>query len=251
MIILRSAREIELIRKSCRLLARTFKIVQDMIRANITTFEIDQEIEKFIKSQKGYPAFKGFHDYPANSCISVDDEVVHGIPGERVLKSGEIVGVDIGVELNGYYGDAARTYAIDYISLEKKRLMDVTSAALYAGIDQARPGNRLYDISHAIQTTVEEAGFSVVRELVGHGIGRSLHEEPQIPNYGKPHGGPRLKAGMVFAIEPMVNMGKPNVITADDGWTVKTQDGLPSAHFEHTIVITDSGPEILTYDEIV
>ncbi|MBN2090196.1 type I methionyl aminopeptidase [candidate division KSB1 bacterium] len=251
MIILRSAREIELIRRSCRLVARTFQIVKEMIRADITTLAIDQEVERFIKSQKGYPAFKGFHDYPANSCISVDDEVVHGIPGKRVLKFGEIVGVDIGVELDGYYGDAARTYAIGYVSPEKKRLMDVTYAALYDGIAQARPGNRLSDISNAIQTTVEAAGFSVVRELVGHGIGQSLHEEPQIPNYGKPHQGPRLKAGMVFAIEPMVNMGKANVITDDDEWTVKTKDGLPSAHFEHTIVITDSEPEILTYDEIV
>ncbi len=251
MIILRSAREIELIRKSCRLLARTFQIVQEMIRANITTLEIDQEVEKFIISQRGYPAFKGFHDYPASSCISVEDEVVHGIPGKRVLKPGEIVGVDIGVALDGYYGDAARTYAINEISLERKRLMDVTNAALYRGIEQARPGNRLSDISHAIQTTVEKAGFSVVRELVGHGIGRKLHEEPQIPNYGKPHEGPRLKPGMVFAIEPMVNMGKADVFTDDDDWTVKTKDGLPSAHFEHTIVITDSEPEILTYDEIV
>lgn len=251
MIILRSAREIELIRKSCRLVVKTFQIVQEMIRADITTLEIDREIEKFIKSQKGYPAFKGFHDYPANSCISVDDEVVHGIPGKRVLKFGEIVGVDIGVALDGYYGDAARTYAIGEVSPEKKRLMDVTYAALYDGIAQARPGNRLSDISHAIQTTVETAGFSVVRELVGHGIGRSLHEEPQIPNYGKPHHGPRLKPGMVFAIEPMVNMGRADVITDEDDWTVKTKDGFPSAHFEHTIVITDSEPEILTYDEIV
>jgi methionyl aminopeptidase len=179
----------------------------------------------------------------------VDHEVVHGIPSDRVLLNGEIVGVDLGVEWDGYYGDAARTYAIGAISAGKRRLMEVTEQALAEGIAQARPGNRLSDISHAIQQRVEDAGFSVVRELVGHGIGQQMHEDPQIPNYGPPHQGPRLKAGMVFAIEPMVNMGTYEVLTEPDNWTVTTKDGLPSAHFEHTVVITAGEPRILTLDE--
>jgi methionyl aminopeptidase len=249
MIFLRNAREIEKIARSCRLVAQTFTIIRELARAGVTTQELDQEIARFIKSKGARPAFKGFRGYPANSCISVDHEVVHGIPSDRVLLNGEIVGVDLGVEWDGYYGDAARTYAIGAISAGKRRLMEVTEQALAEGIAQARPGNRLSDISHAIQQRVEDAGFSVVRELVGHGIGQQMHEDPQIPNYGPPHQGPRLKAGMVFAIEPMVNMGTYEVLTEPDNWTVTTQDGLPSAHFEHTVVITAGEPRILTLDE--
>lgn len=249
MIFLRNAREIEKIARSCRLVAQTFTVIRELIRAGVTTLEIDQEIARFIKSKGARPAFKGFRGYPANSCISVDQEVVHGIPGNRTLRNGEIVGVDLGVEWDGYYGDAARTYAIGAISSEKQRLMEITEQALADGIAQAWSGNRLSDISHAIQQRVESAGYSVVRELVGHGIGQQMHEDPQIPNYGPPRQGPRLKPGMVFAIEPMVNMGTYEVLTEPDNWTVVTKDGFPSAHFEHTIVITTREPRILTLDE--
>ncbi|MDZ7262743.1 MAG: type I methionyl aminopeptidase [candidate division KSB1 bacterium] len=246
MIYIRSSREIELIRKSCQIVVETFALVESLIRAGIKTSEIDSEIEKFIVSKGGRPAFKGFHGYPANACISIDNQVVHGIPGSRRLEAGQIVSVDIGVEREGYFGDGAKTFAVGKISEEKKRLMEVTRQALYRGIEAARVGNRLSDISHAIQETVERAGYSVVRELVGHGVGRQLHEEPQIPNFGKPHRGPRLKPGMVLAIEPMVNMGSYKVITKNDNWTVETWDGLPSAHFEHTVVVTEGEPDILT-----
>lgn len=248
MIFLRNENEIKKIAKSSRIVAESLFLAKSLAKVGATTLEIDREIEKFIKSKGARPAFKGFNGYPANSCISIDSVVVHGIPGLERLEDGSIVGVDIGVELAGYYGDAARTYPIGEISPEKKRLLDVTLQSLYAGIDQARPGNRLYDISNAVQTVVESAGFSVVRELVGHGIGREMHEEPQIPNYGRPHKGPRLKSGMVFAIEPMVNAGTREVITESDNWTVRTKDRKPSAHFEHTIVITDGDPVILTLD---
>lgn len=230
------------------MVAKSLQIARQMVAAGITTLEIDKEITKVIRKDGGRPAFKGFQGYPANTCISVEDEVVHGIPNKKKLVEGLIVGVDLGVEIDGYYGDAARTFPVGKISAEKQHLIDVTKRSLYAGIEFARAGNRLSDISHAIQTVVEEEGYSVVRELVGHGIGRALHEEPQIPNYGKPHHGPRLKPGMVFAIEPMVNMGSHEVYTEDDGWTVRTDDGSPSAHYEHTIVITDGEPRILTLD---
>jgi methionyl aminopeptidase len=248
MIFLRSEHEIELIAKSCLVVAKTLHLARQMVSVGITTAEIDKELSKFIKSEGGRPAFKGFQGYPANTCISVDEQVVHGIPNKKKLKEGSIVGVDLGVEINGYYGDAARTFPVGNISKEKQHLINVTKRSLYTGIEFARPGNRLSDISHAIQTVVEEQGYSIVRELVGHGIGRSLHEEPQIPNYGKPHRGPRLKRGMVFAIEPMVNMGNHEVVTESDNWTVSTADGSPSAHWEHTIVITDGKPMILTMD---
>lgn len=248
MIYLRSEREIKFIENSCKIVANALAIARQMAKAGTSTLAIDQELEKYIRSKGGRPAFLGFQGYPANSCISVEDQVVHGIPGKRKLQSGEIVGIDLGVELNGYFGDAARTFGIGEISEEKQHLLAVTKQSLYAGIAQAKPGNRLSDISHAIQTVVEAAGFSVVRELVGHGIGRSMHEEPQIPNYGKPNRGPRLKAGMVFAIEPMVNIGTHEVVTESDDWTVSTVDGQVSAHFEHTIVITNGTPKILTLD---
>ena len=246
MINIRSAREIDAIRKACQAVGEILDFAETLIAEGVSTQVIDRELEQMTIAKGGIPAFKGYGGFPASACISVEDVVVHGIPGERILERGEIVGVDYGVQLDGYFGDSARTFAVGDISLEKKRLMDVTRAALAAGIEQARPGNRLSDISHAVQTVVEKAGFSVVRDLVGHGIGTHLHEDPQIPNYGLPGHGPRLKAGMVFAIEPMVNMGTYEVYTDEDEWAVLTDDGQPSAHFEHTIVITDNGPEILT-----
>lgn len=246
MINIKNAREIALIRESGRIVAQALDLVESRIRPGIQTGEIDKEVAEFIYAQKAYPAFKGFNGYPANTCISIDSQVVHGIPGKRALKEGEIVSVDIGVKLDGYYGDAARTFAVGLVSDEKKRLMKVTKESLYEGIKVARQGKRLYDISHAIQKHVEAAGFSIVRDLVGHGIGKEMHEPPQIPNYGEPNRGARLKAGMVFAIEPMVNMGGFEVYTEDDDWTVVTLDGLPSAHFEHDIVITENDAEILS-----
>jgi methionyl aminopeptidase len=246
MIHIRSRKEIDLIRNSCQIVVGAFKIVEDLIGPGVETRIIDKEVEKFIFSKGARPAFKGYRGFPASSCISVDDEVVHGIPGNRVLKEGEIVSVDIGVECEGFFGDGAKTYAVGEISREKKRLLKVTLEALNIGVSHARAGKRLSDISHAIQAVVEGAKFSVVRDLVGHGIGRKLHEDPQIPNYGLPNSGPRLRPGMVLAIEPMVNMGGYSVNTTSDQWTVVTADGFPSAHFEHTVVVTDDEPDILT-----
>jgi len=247
MIIIKSPREIELIRKSCRILVKTFDHIAEIIEPGIETRKIDREVEKFIRAHGARPAFKGYRGFPASACISINDEVVHGIPSKRRLKPGQIVSIDIGVEFQNYFGDAAKTFVVGEISGQTKQLLRTTQEALYKGIDAARVGNRLSDISHAIQTHVEQAGFSVVRDLVGHGVGRKLHEDPQIPNYGPPHRGPRLKAGMVLAIEPMVNMGGYEVFFDDDDkWTVRTVDGLPSAHFEHTIAITLNGVDILT-----
>lgn len=246
MILIKSSREIDHIRKSCEIVVQALGLAKSRIEPGVRTIDIDREIADFIYSKGARPAFKGFHGYPANICISIDEEVVHGIPGERCLREGEIVSVDIGVELDGYYGDAARTFPCGKVSQEKATLMRVTRESLYLAITVAREGNRLYDISAKVHGHVDKAGFSVVRDLVGHGIGRSLHEAPQIPNYMQPHRGPRLKSGMVFAIEPMVNMGDYRVETKADNWTVITADGLPSAHFEHDVLITDGEPEILT-----
>jgi methionyl aminopeptidase len=250
MIKVKSEREIRLIRASCELVVATFQMLDRLITPGITTGELDREIEKFIVGHGAWPAFKGYvvnrKTFPAASCISVESEVVHGIPGDRRLRAGEIVGIDVGVKLGDFYGDAAKSYAVGSIDEERSRLMRVTYEALYKGIAKARQGNRLSDISHAVQSHVEAAGFSVVRELVGHGVGRRLHEDPPIPNFGSPRQGPKLKTGMVLAIEPMVNAGGHEVETADDGWTVKARDGKPSAHFEHTVLITNGDAEILT-----
>jgi methionyl aminopeptidase len=250
MIHIKSEREIGLIRQSCQLVVETFNFVGKIVAEGMTTLELDYEIEKFIVQHGGKPAFKGYKPgkkpFPASSCISVESEVVHGIPSSRKLKAGEIVSVDVGIEYNGFFGDAAKTYAIGQIDALRQRLMKVTWEALYHGIAHAYAGNRLNDISFAIQRHVEAAGFSVVRELVGHGTGRHLHEDPQIPNYGKPKEGPKLKPGMVFAIEPMVNAGRHEVVTAVDDWTVLTADKQPSAHYEHTVVIREGEAEILT-----
>jgi methionyl aminopeptidase len=248
MINIRSEKEIELIRQSGRILAGALRLAEARITAGMTTGELDEEIAGYISAHGGKSAFKGYNGYPGNTCISIDDQVVHGIPGKRAMQAGEIVSVDVGVLLNGYYSDAARTFKVGEVSPEKERLMQVTLESLAKGIAAATEGNRLSDIGHAVQSHVEAAGFSVVRDLVGHGIGQAMHEEPQIPNYGTVGQGPRLKAGMVFAIEPMVNAGDWRVRTLDDDWTVVTADGRPSAHFENTVVIRKGEAEILTVE---
>lgn len=248
MIHIRSSKEIDLLRKSAHIVAKSLHMIQKHVAPGVSTQELDAIIEDFILSHNARPAFKGFNGFPASSCISIDNQVVHGIPGNRVLKEGEIISIDIGVELNGYYGDAAKTFPVGVISEEKQQLLKVTKESLYIGIEAAQAGNRLSDIGHAIQEHVEKAGYSVVRDLVGHGIGTEMWEEPQIPNYGEPHQGPRLKAGMVFAIEPMVNQGTYQVRTEPDNWTIVTIDGKASAHFEHDIVIQDGKAEILSAD---
>ncbi|MFO7890805.1 MAG: type I methionyl aminopeptidase [bacterium] len=248
MISLREKDEISKLKESAIVLVNAFKAVFDKLEAGIKTKELDQVVEKEIKHWGAIPAFKGYRGFPASICVSINDEVVHGIPGDRIVQEGDIVSIDMGVKLNGFFSDAARTFKVGKISEDKKRLLQVTKKSLYLGIEEFQKGNRLSDISHKIQSYVEKKGFSIVRELVGHGIGTSLHEDPQIPNYGSPHHGPLLKAGMVFAIEPMVNMGEKEILFDDDGWTVRTLDKKPSAHFEHTVLLTENGPEILTID---
>ncbi len=246
MVAIRSQREIDLIAESCQIVADTLIMLEKMIVPGASLIDLDKAAEDYILSQGARPAFKGYMGFPSTLCLSIDDVVVHGIPSERKLREGEVIGVDCGAEKNGYYGDSARTYSVGKIDQEKLSLMRVTQEALMLGIDKAREGNFVSDIGHAIQTHVEKFGYSVVRELVGHGIGTQLHEEPQVPNYGLPRRGHKLRNGMVLAIEPMINMGRKEVFTESDGWTVKTQDGSTSAHFEHTIAITAEGPKILS-----
>lgn len=246
MIQLKTAEEIEIMRKAGRVVSQTLDEVGRHLRPGITTAALDKLADEFLNDHGAIPAFKNYQGYPAATCISVNDEVVHGIPGKRVLKEGDVVSVDIGSIVENYYGDSARTFAIGEIDAEKSRLLKVTYESLLAGIDKARPGNKLGVLSSAVQKVAEEQGFGVVRQLVGHGIGRKMHEEPQVPNYGRPSDGPLLKAGMVLAIEPMINLGTPEVKTLPDGWTIVTADGQCSAHFEHTVAITENGPEILT-----
>ncbi len=246
MVRVRSPREIELIAESCQVVADTLDMLTSHINTGVKLLALDSLAEEFIRSKGAQPAFKGYMGFPATLCISIDDEVVHGIPNNRILKEGQIVSFDCGAEKNGYYGDSARTYAVGSISEEKKKLMDITRESLFHGISEAKVGNYVSDIGHAIQTYVEAVGFSVVRELVGHGIGTELHEEPQVPNFGSPKQGVKLQTGMCLAIEPMINIGTKEVYTDKDGWTVKTKDGQSSAHFEHTIAILKDGPEILT-----
>jgi methionyl aminopeptidase len=233
-------------RAAADLLSKTFQYLKRFIKPGITTKKLDGLAENVIRSGGGVPAFLGYRGYPASICVSIDQEVVHGIPSDRTLQEGEIVSIDIGVLVNGFHSDAANSYGIGDLDNERLNLMKSTKTALHRGIKKCRAGNRLSDISHSIQSFVESQGFNVVRDLVGHGIGRELHEEPQIPNFGPPHHGPKLKPGMTFAIEPMVNMGTKDVFILDDGWTVQTKDGSPSAHFEHTVLITNGKPEILT-----
>lgn len=246
MIVCRSRVEIERIREAGRIVAQALLLAEKIIEPGISTLEIDAYLEAHIKKRRGRPAFKGYRGFPAATCISIDEEVVHGIPGARRLKAGQVVGVDIGVELNGYFADAAATFAVADIDSAVKKLMETGQAALAAGINRAVDGNHLYDISADIQRVAEGAGYSVVREFVGHGIGRELHEEPQIPNYAQTGRGPKLKPGMVLALEPMVNMGGYEVEVRADEWTVVTRDRLASVHYEHTIVVTEGEPEILT-----
>ncbi|MDD4960673.1 MAG: type I methionyl aminopeptidase [Candidatus Marinimicrobia bacterium] len=247
MIYYKTAEQIERMRLAGRIVYETLNMLEAWIRPGISTAELDRLAESFIRDKGAEPSFKGYGGFPATLCISRNEEVVHGIPSDKVfLEDGDIVSLDCGVYINAYHGDHARSYAVGNVSPDKQKLMDVTKRCLALGIEQARPGKHLSDIGHAIQSHAESQGYSVVRELVGHGIGRRLHEDPQVPNYGKKGQGIVLKEGLVIAIEPMVNMGKAGVITLADGWTVVTRDHMPSAHFEHTIVIGSKGPEILT-----
>lgn len=246
MIAIRSQPEMDLIRQSGEILIECFAKLEGMLRSGVTTGELDRSAEEFIRSRGAEPAFKGYQGYPASICTSVNEQVVHGIPGARKLVDGDIVGIDIGVVRNDYYADASRTYPIGEVSEKARRLMEVTRACLDLGIDKARVGNHLSDVSHEVQRHAEANGFSVVRTLVGHGIGREMHEDPQIPNFGLPGRGPVLAHGMVLAIEPMVNEGKYEVLTLKDKWTFVTVDGKLSAHFEDTVAVTDEGPVIMT-----
>lgn len=251
MIYIKTKKEIDFIKESCKIVAETLRLVGSNAKVGVTTLELDQIAEDYIKSNNAIPAFKGYSQggllgFPGSICTSLNDAVVHGIPGSVKLKEGDIISLDVGVLKNNYYGDAAITVAVGKISNDKKKLLEVTEKSLYLGIEQASSGNRVHDISSAVQEYVEQNGFSVVRDLCGHGVGKFLHEDPAVPNFGKKGTGPKLKDGMTIAIEPMVNAGDYAVKTASDGWTVLTSDGSPSAHFEHTILVLDNSPEILT-----
>ncbi|ACL68899.1 type I methionyl aminopeptidase [Halothermothrix orenii] len=247
MIILKSPREINIMREANRIVAEVHARLAEEISPGITTADIDKLGEELIRKKGGIPSFKGYRGYPASVCVSINDEVVHGIPSKkRVIESGDVVSLDIGVIYEGFHGDAARTLGVGEVSKEASRLIEITEQSFFHGIEQAKPGNRLSDISHAVQNYVEKNGFSVVREYVGHGIGRDMHEDPQIPNFGPPGRGPLLKEGMTLAIEPMVNAGGYMVKTLADGWTVVTKDGSLSAHYENTIAVTKDGPVILS-----
>lgn len=246
MISCKSEKELVYMRDAGRVVARTLAELSKAVKVDVTTSELDQLAEDFIIKAGARPAFKGLYDFPYSICASVNEEVVHGFPSLRKLKNGDIVSIDIGAEVNGYFGDSAVTFPVGDVSSEAMRLLKATEESLYQGIEHAWEGARLSDISNAVQTSAEGYGYSVVRDFVGHGIGRKLHEDPQVPNYGKPGRGPRLKAGMTLAIEPMINMGTYEVRTLSNNWTVVTLDAKLSAHFEHTIAVTDDKPEILT-----
>ncbi len=251
MIYIKTQKEIDFIRESCKIVAETLRLVKSNVIAGVTTFELDRIAEDYIRSNDAVPAFKGYSQgglpgFPGSVCTSINDAVVHGIPGQTKLEDGDIISLDVGVLKNNFYGDAATTIAVGVISDEKRKLLEVTENSLHLGIEQAKSGNRIHDISAAVQDYVEQNGFSIVRDLCGHGVGKFLHEDPAVPNFGRKGTGTKLKNGMTLAIEPMVNAGGYEVITASDGWTVITADGSPSAHFEHTILILDNSPEILT-----
>jgi methionyl aminopeptidase len=246
MIICKSQAELELMREAGRIVAHTHQLLKEAIRPGVSTLELDQMAERFIMSRNATPSFKGYNGFSGSICASVNEELVHGIPGPRKLKEGDIISIDVGAYYKGFHGDSAWTYAVGNISPVAQKLLQVTEESLYKGLSFAGPDVRLFTISNAIQRHVEDHGFSIVREYVGHGIGAKLHEEPQIPNYGQANRGPRLKPGMVLAIEPMVNAGARHVKTLVDGWTVVTVDGSLCAHFEHTVAITQEGYEILT-----
>ncbi len=246
MIIVKTPEEIAIMREAGLIVAELLALIEKKIEPGITGIQVDKFAERFIRSAGGIPAFKGYRGFPASICFSVNDGVVHGIPGGRKLEEGDIVGIDVGVEYDGYFADAAATFAVGQIGEEASRLIEATKASLRAGIAKARAGNFLGDVSYAIQTAVEAAGFAVVKDFVGHGIGRAMHEDPQIPNFGFPKRGPKLEPGMVLALEPMVNAGSSEVRVANDHWTVLTADGSLSAHFEHTVAVTKGAPLILT-----
>ncbi|MFC4811557.1 type I methionyl aminopeptidase [Paenibacillus sp. GCM10023250] len=246
MIVCKSEAELQYMREAGRIVADTHRLLKEAIRPGVTTKELDEIAETYIRSQDASPSFKGYNQFPASICASVNNELVHGIPGSRRLNDGDIISIDIGAQYKGYHGDSAWTYGVGRISEEAQRLLDITERSLYAGLALVKPDERLFTISHAIQQVIEAAGFSVVREYCGHGIGTELHEDPQIPNYGLPGRGPRLKPGMVLAIEPMVNIGERYVRTLADNWTVVTEDQSWCAHFEHTVAVTADGCEILT-----
>ena len=246
MIIVKSEREIELMRRAGKITAAARALAGEMVKPGVTTQEIDKAVFRFIRSQGAEPSFLNYSGYPASVCVSINDEIIHGIPGPRVLKEGDIVSVDVGAYIGGFHGDCAATYACGKISDEAKRLIDVTRQSFFEGIKYAREGNRISDISHAVQAYVEANGFSVVREYVGHGVGRKMHEAPEVPNFGEPGHGPKLLRGMTIAVEPMVNAGTAAIRQMSDGWTVRTRDGKNAAHYENTILITGGEPEILT-----
>jgi methionyl aminopeptidase len=252
MIFIKTREEIELMRESALCVSKTLGMLASELKEGVELAKLDKLAEEFIRDMGGKPSFKGYGGtYPASLCISVNDAVVHGIPGKYIVKDGDIVSIDCGVFKNGFHGDHAYTFCIGNVKPEVKRLVEITKECLYVGIEQAKLNNRIGDISFAIQHHAEKNGYGVVRELVGHGLGKNLHEDPQVPNYGKKGTGPKLRDGMVIAIEPMINMGKKDVKQANDGWTIVTKDGLPSAHFEHDVAIVDGKPEILsTFDFI-
>ncbi len=247
MIGIKNNNEIKLMSEACRIVKETLLLLENYIKPGVSTIELDEIAEDYIASQRdAVPGFKGLYGYPSTICISIEDEVVHGLPSKKNLIEGQIVSIDVGCIYKGYYGDHAKSFPVGNINDEKNKLLQVTRECLNKGIQKAVPGNHIGDIGNAVQQYAEVNGYGVVRELVGHGIGAKLHEEPQIPNFGKIGTGPRIECGMCFAIEPMINMGAKEVFTKEDGWTICTKDGLPSAHFEHTILVTDNGPEILT-----
>ena len=246
MIILKTRREIEIMKKAGRLVAQSHELVRKNIKPGVTTKELDRLVEDFLRSNNAIPTFKGYNGFPFSICASVNEEVVHGFPSERKLMAGDIISVDIGATFEGYVGDSAKTFIVGDVDEEKKHLVEATKQCFYEGIKFAKVSYRLSDISHAIQQYAESQGLSVVRDYVGHGVGKKMHESPQVPNFGKPNKGPRLQEGMVLAIEPMINTGVYNVKVLENGWTVVTVDGKPSAHYEHTVAITDGEPELLT-----
>ena len=249
MITIKNERELQSMRQACKITAAARALAGEMVKPGVSTKQIDKAVYDYIVAQGAKPSFLGYNGYPASACISVNSTVIHGIPGGYVLKEGDIVSVDVGAYYQGYHGDCAATFACGAISTEAQKLIDVTRQSFFEGIREAKRGHRVQDISHAIQTYVESNGFSVVRSYVGHGVGRQLHEEPEVPNFGNPGRGPRLLPGMTLAIEPMVNEGVADVKVLRDGWTVVTADGKLSAHYENTVLITDGEPEILTVTE--
>lgn len=249
MVYLKTAEEIQKMRESASLLAKAHGEIARLVKTGVKTGVLDRRAEEFIKDNHGEPSFLNYNGFPASLCISVNETVVHGFPGDYVLKEGDIVSIDCGVKYKGYHSDAAYTYPLEGVTQEVLDLLTRTYDSLYKGIEQARAGNRIGDVSYAIQSYVEQFGYGVVRELVGHGVGKNLHEDPEVPNYGKRGKGPKIVAGMVFAIEPMINMGTKKVVQEKDGWTIRTSDRKPSAHFEHTVAIHEDRTEILTTHE--